>query len=166
MAPPVTGCRPASPQWSPGLMAGGSREGAQSDRRADPAAMEPRPDGRGKDGHRTSAAGRRTAAMEPRPDGRGKGSAMGHNTGDAKLPQWSPGLMAGGSADAAEEKVATVAPQWSPGLMAGGRSRIRSARRLTRSPPQWSPGLMAGGRRSACGRTRRGARGGRNGAPA
>ena len=85
-----------APQWSPGLMAGGRRRPIGASSASTSAAMEPRPDGRGKDGHRTSAAGRRTAAMEPRPDGRGKGSAMGHNTGDAKLPQWSPGLMAGG----------------------------------------------------------------------
>ena len=39
-------------------------------------------------------------------------------------------------------------PQWSPGLMAGGRQVMRQ-RGLTEEWPQWSPGLMAGGRRDA-----------------
>ena len=36
------------PQWSPGLMAGGSYEARRRGVRGPPAAMEPRPDGRGK----------------------------------------------------------------------------------------------------------------------
>ena len=36
-------------------------------------------------------------------------------------PQWSPGLMAGGSQYLDTSVSPGVAPQWSPGLMAGGR---------------------------------------------
>ncbi len=43
------------PQWSPGLMAGGSERVVHRWEAAVPAAMEPRPDGRGKS---TSAASR------------------------------------------------------------------------------------------------------------
>ena len=39
----------------------------------------------------------RHAAMEPRPDGRGKLPITMHPATEAILPQWSPGLMAGGS---------------------------------------------------------------------
>ena len=35
-------------------------------------------------------------------------------------PQWSPGLMAGGSPPHVRLEGAVGAPQWSPGLMAGG----------------------------------------------
>ena len=38
-----------------------------------------------------------TAAMEPRPDGRGKLREQLAETDDVAAPQWSPGLMAGGS---------------------------------------------------------------------
>ena len=37
-----------------------------------------------------------------------------------ELPQWSPGLMAGGSHRAGGCSISTASPQWSPGLMAGG----------------------------------------------
>ncbi len=37
------------------------------------------------------------AAMEPRPDGRGKEGLNGQRDALVDLPQWSPGLMAGGS---------------------------------------------------------------------
>ena len=60
-------------------------------------------------------------------------------------PQWSPGLMAGGSSDHNPRDDGEVcAPQWSPGLMAGG-SAVRTARISMSAVPQWSPGLMAGG---------------------
>ncbi len=62
-------------------------------------------------------------------------------------PQWSPGLMAGGSSHVpADSGNASHPPQWSPGLMAGGRSGtvVFDVTGVTR--PQWSPGLMAGGR--------------------
>ena len=35
-------------------------------------------------------------------------------------PQWSPGLMAGGSPPHVRLEGAVGSPQWSPGLMAGG----------------------------------------------
>ena len=38
-----------------------------------------------------------TAAMEPRPDGRGKAEGGPAFWTQIKAPQWSPGLMAGGS---------------------------------------------------------------------
>ena len=62
------------------------------------------------------------AAMEPRPDGRGKpGDVAGLLDGDA-VPQWSPGLMAGGRpGDEVPLRFRVSTPQWSPGLMAGGR---------------------------------------------
>ena len=62
-----------SPQWSPGLMAGGSAQAMTMKDGDDVAAMEPRPDGRGK------------ADLHP--------TAPPYET----WPQWSPGLMAGGS---------------------------------------------------------------------
>ena len=87
------------------------------------------------------------------------------------LPQWSPGLMAGGSGISTSHTPPRTGPQWSPGLMAGGRRKplkelkssvqaameprpdgrgkvacVPSSMRSPRSP-QWSPGLMAGGRR-------------------
>ncbi len=37
------------------------------------------------------------AAMEPRPDGRGKPWVQIAATSEYQTPQWSPGLMAGGS---------------------------------------------------------------------
>ncbi len=43
------------------------------------------------------SAGGVVAAMEPRPDGRGKEVPAPTNGDRAKAPQWSPGLMAGGS---------------------------------------------------------------------
>ncbi len=60
--------------------------------------------------------------MEPRPDGRGKPKSIPPFPGWIPPPQWSPGLMAGGS----KVKInivgdASQLPQWSPGLMAGGR---------------------------------------------
>ena len=78
-------------------MAGGSGD---DDRRsvggAVRAAMEPRPDGRGKPYDRPAVPRRPgTAAMEPRPDGRGK-VFMYRPPSGWTLPQWSPGLMAGG----------------------------------------------------------------------
>ena len=39
-----------------------------------------------------------------------------------RWPQWSPGLMAGGSRALRPLVAVLVAPQWSPGLMAGGRA--------------------------------------------
>ena len=36
-------------------------------------------------------------------------------------------------------------PQWSPGLMAGGRPAPRLVSHGAANSPQWSPGLMAGG---------------------
>ena len=84
--------------------------------------MEPRPDGRGKrrqNGTHLHVSG---AAMEPRPDGRGKLEAQALNSAMAKTPQWSPGLMAGGSPPVMLACPFAVAPQWSPGLMAGGSS--------------------------------------------
>ena len=69
-----------SPQWSPGLMAGGSRE-------------------------RIFAAGAdRHAAMEPRPDGRGKDKVRDLDNQIAVTPQWSPGLMAGGRSPASSSR--------------------------------------------------------------
>ena len=60
--------------------------------------------------------------MEPRPDGRGKPKSIPPFPGWIPPPQWSPGLMAGGS----KVKInivgdASQLPQWSPGLKAGGR---------------------------------------------
>ena len=61
-------------------------------------------------------------------------------------PQWSPGLMAGGSSDHNPRDDGEVcAPQWSPGLMAGGRKLKGFGSKLGGMAPQWSPGLMAGG---------------------
>ena len=85
------------------------------------------------------------------------------------MPQWSPGLMAGGSRNVWYVRVSGALPQWSPGLMAGGRNdftaEVRWADMAAMEPrpdgwgkgtghqqgfqrisrPQWSPGLMAGG---------------------
>ncbi len=38
----------------------------------------------------------RAAAMEPRPDGRGKAAGYTSYATQRAAPQWSPGLMAGG----------------------------------------------------------------------
>ena len=86
----------ALPQWSPGLMAGGRNDFTAEVRWAD------------------------MAAMEPRPDGWGKGT--GHQQGFQRIsrPQWSPGLMAGGRVHAPALVDDDSQPQWSPGLMAGG----------------------------------------------
>ncbi len=108
--------------------------------------MEPRPDGRGKVAPETCGAfSHYGAAMEPRPDGRGK-VATGIATAAQWLwPQWSPGLMAGGSPSTTGTVTPDAPPQWSPGLMAGGSSPEPSSRHAEQEP-QWSPGLMAGGR--------------------
>ena len=61
------------------------------------AAMEPRPDGRGKSLVAVKVdGGKREAAMEPRPDGRGKPGENRTTERTQRMPQWSPGLMAGG----------------------------------------------------------------------
>ena len=87
-----------APQWSPGLMAGGSRPCRRAGAVAVVlAAMEPRPDGRGKVTAPPVSAPTITAAMEPRPDGRGKVKAHTSTGQRSATPQWSPGLMAGGS---------------------------------------------------------------------
>ena len=66
----------------------------------------------------------RQAAMEPRPDGRGKVPPVMLACPFAVAPQWSPGLMAGGSrAKQLIHHTPPRRPQWSPGLMAGGRPR-------------------------------------------
>ena len=44
-----------------------------------------------------AAGADRHAAMEPRPDGRGKDKVRDLDNQIAVTPQWSPGLMAGGS---------------------------------------------------------------------
>ena len=62
-----------APQWSPGLMAGG---------RPLPSPL---------------SVPTMRAAMEPRPDGRGKVIYKSMGGKEAVRPQWSPGLMAGGS---------------------------------------------------------------------
>ncbi len=63
------------------------------------------------------------AAMEPRPDGRGKYLRRTIANVRTGQPQWSPGLMAGGRSDPKFVAHATSwLPQWSPGLMAGGSS--------------------------------------------
>ena len=59
--------------------------------------MEPRPDGRGKVQIVCVRIRLLDAAMEPRPDGRGKPVIGLLSPVDQALPQWSPGLMAGGS---------------------------------------------------------------------
>ena len=56
-----------SPQWSPGLMAGGSAQAMTMKDGDDVAAMEPRPDGRGKLTREQMVAEAQHAAMEPRP---------------------------------------------------------------------------------------------------
>ena len=64
--------------------------------------------------------------MEPRPDGRGKkvaGPLLGLGLG---VPQWSPGLMAGGRSAHASSAATIWLPQWSPGLMAGGSQAGRT----------------------------------------
>ena len=61
------------PQWSPGLMAGGRLRLAHA------------------------IAPMSAAAMEPRPDGRGKLNCPRVARASPIAPQWSPGLMAGGS---------------------------------------------------------------------
>ena len=60
------------------------------------AAMEPRPDGGGKVQIVCVRIRLLDAAMEPRPDGRGKPVIGLLSPVDQALPQWSPGLMAGG----------------------------------------------------------------------
>ncbi len=113
------------------------------------AAMEPRPDGRGKSVTVSGALKKYTsAAMEPRPDGRGKPLTLDMPS-RATAPQWSPGLMAGGRLALLNQRHQSPAPQWSPGLMAGGSGATEPdlAAALTQMP-QWSPGLMAGGRGS------------------
>ena len=63
--------------------------------------------------------------MEPRPDGRGKESGDVAGAQNIMLPQWSPGLMAGGrKLKGFGSKLGGMAPQWSPGLMAGGRRMV------------------------------------------
>ena len=59
--------------------------------------MEPRPDGRGKERADGAVGDDREAAMEPRPDGRGKTTFATGSATKQEKPQWSPGLMAGGS---------------------------------------------------------------------
>ncbi len=82
------------------------------------------------------------------------------------VPQWSPGLMAGGRLSSAEPSASSsTPPQWSPGLMAGGSTGTDTTTGSSVDSPQWSPGLMAGGRaptRGGCA-TRSASR---NGAPA
>ena len=53
-------------------MAGGSDVDVESDSKLVTAAMEPRPDGRGKTAGAGASGAGWAAAMEPRPDGRGK----------------------------------------------------------------------------------------------
>ena len=85
------------PQWSPGLMAGGSNLDRVIEAYGRIAAMEPRPDGRGKALTLRGLKQRElAAAMEPRPDGRGKHWLIPGNIELRVMPQWSPGLMAGG----------------------------------------------------------------------
>ena len=78
-------------------MAGGSRVGQDTAPvRRRHAAMEPRPDGRGKERADGAVGDDREAAMEPRPDGRGKTTFATGSATKQEKPQWSPGLMAGG----------------------------------------------------------------------
>ncbi len=63
------------PQWSPGLMAGGSRYSLHAYGIAiDVPQWSPGLMAGGRSGHAGAGPQRRLAAMEPRPDGRGKGS--------------------------------------------------------------------------------------------
>ena len=71
------------------------------------------------------------AAMEPRPDGRGKDMIVLEPVDRRQLPQWSPGLMAGGRCGRSSSSEQPPLPQWSPGLMAGGRRLPRPT-----SPPE------------------------------
>ena len=58
--------------------------------------------------------------MEPRPDGRGKRGHVCTVVIPSSWPQWSPGLMAGGSkVEKLLDDYRDDTPQWSPGLMAG-----------------------------------------------
>ncbi len=164
------------PQWSPGLMAGGRAplHGRGPTRLT--AAMEPRPDGRGKPAALRAAldlrgtpqwspglmAGgsgadvrryddRRSAAMEPRPDGRGKLACGAEIKSIKSQPQWSPGLMAGGSGHVKRWAAGLTLPQWSPGLMAGGSSEF-DRHRLTAGSAAMEPrpdgrGKSSGGQR-------------------
>ena len=91
----------------------------------------------------------RLAAMEPGPDGRGKDAAVLSAEPHSASPQWSPGLMAGGSTGDTWKPTALMEPQWSPGLMAGGSSDHNPRDDGEVCAPQWSPGLMAGGRSPA-----------------
>ena len=77
-------------------MAGGSSTNVPTDVAARAAAMEPRPDGRGKARADGAVGDDREAAMEPRPDGRGKTTFATGSATKQEKPQWSPGLMAGG----------------------------------------------------------------------
>ena len=92
------------------------------------------------------------AAMEPRPDGRGK-SDFGQPTNvTVAMPQWSPGLMAGGSPLVALRRRAVLAAAMEPRSDGRGKpgestgeGRQRLVKASQRVSPQWSPGLMAGG---------------------
>ena len=102
-------------------MAGGSSPRLIPEEGKPLAAMEPRPDGRGKKPGLSVVGDHRGAAMEPRPDGRGKQGTKILSMSGVYGPQWSPGLMAGGSSVCQQAGPVAVMPQWSPGLMAGGR---------------------------------------------
>ena len=105
-------------------MAGGRRDAARRLPAPRGAAMEPRPDGRGKPDHPVDLHAEHLAAMEPRPDGRGKLLGTETLSFPTIQPQWSPGLMAGGRWADVDVVSPWHAPQWSPGLMAGGRHTI------------------------------------------
>ena len=87
------------PQWSPGLMAGGSSRRAS--------AVHPGP----------------SAAMEPRPDGRGKDMDNEIHGAIDTVPQWSPGLMAGGSERVVHRWEAAVPAAMEP--RPDGRGKVR-----------------------------------------
>ena len=111
------------PQWSPGLMAGGSGV---------PCDATPDVDG--------------VPQWSPWPDGLGKAGDVADVLLNIQGPQWSPGLMAGGSRrpDRHADPPRRAAMEPRPDGR-GKPAALRAALDL-RATPQWSPGLMAGGR--------------------
>ena len=141
----------AEPQWSPGLMAGGSADAAEEKVAKDQI---------------SSAIDPFVAAMEPRPDGRGKTIGVRQNTARSpRRPQWSPGLMAGGSRSSIHARPIGISAAMEPRPDGRGKASLNVTEKLRTAAPQWSPGLMAGGSSTSDGvPRRRWPR--RNGAPA
>ena len=128
------------PQWSPGLMAGGSLRRVPHPPVGRFAAMEPRPDGRGKQPGGRCAVHRAHAAMEPRPDGRGKSTNTDTSAAIAQAAMEPRPDGRGKLADLPNPANQTAPPQWSPGLMAGGR---RGAAPLQQRPRRCRNGAPA-----------------------